>query len=101
LLVDLLGFFSDNYRARHDPGTMRGAAVHDPLAVLTLTHPDLFGRSARHVAVETRGEHTRGMTVIDQRAITARAAPNCDVLTTVDHDAAFELLIDAIAHFSR
>jgi hypothetical protein len=41
------------------------------------------------------------MTVIDQRAITARAAPNCDVLTTVDHDAAFDLLIDAIAHFSR
>jgi hypothetical protein len=40
------------------------------------------------------------MTVIDQRAITARPAPNCDVLTRVDADAAFELLADAIAHFS-
>jgi inosine-uridine nucleoside N-ribohydrolase len=101
VLTDLLTFFSDNYRSRHDPGTMRGAAVHDPLAVLAVTHPELFARAARHVAVETRGEHTRGMTVIDQRAITARAAPNCDVLTTVDHDAAFDVLIEAIAHFSR
>ena len=101
VLVDLLTFFSDNYRSRHDPGSMRGAAVHDPLAVLAVTHPDLFGRAARHVAIETRGEHTRGMTVIDQRAITARAAPNCDVLTTVDDTAAFDLLVAAIAHFSR
>ncbi len=101
VLGDLLGFFSNNYLSRHDPGTMRGAAVHDPLAVFALTHPELFGRAARHVAVETRGEHTRGMTVIDQRAITARPAPNCDVLTSVDHDAAFDLLIAAIAHFTH
>lgn len=101
VLADLLTFFSANYLTRHDPGTLRGAAVHDPLAVLALTHPDLFGRAARHVTIETRGEHTRGMTVIDQRAITARPAPNCDVLTTVDHDAAFELLTTAIAHFSH
>ena len=101
VLADLLTFFSDNYRTRHDPGSMQGAAVHDPLAVLALTHPDLFDRSARHVAIETRGEHTRGMSVIDQRAVTARAAPNCDVLTTVDHDGAFALLVEAIAHFSR
>ena len=41
------------------------------------------------------------MTVIDQRVITARAAPNCDVLTSVDVDATFDLLVAAIAHFSR
>jgi inosine-uridine nucleoside N-ribohydrolase len=101
VLADLLGFFSGTYLDRHDPGTLRGAAVHDPLAVLAVTHASLFSRAPRHVVVETRGEHTRGMTVIDQRAITARAAPNCDVLTHVDADAAFELLLDAIAHFSN
>ena len=101
MLGDLLGFFSGTYLSRHDPGAIRGAAVHDPLAVFALTHPDLFTRAARHVAIETRGEHTRGMTVIDQRAISARPAPNCDVLTSVDHDTAFGLLIEAIAHFSR
>ena len=100
-LSDLLGFFSANYLDRHDPGSLRGAAVHDPLAVFAVTHPALFERTARHVSIETRGEHTRGMTVIDQRAISARAAPNCDVLTAVDAEAGFDLLIDAIAHFSR
>jgi|SRR6056297_2199851 len=100
-LTELLAFFADNYIDRHDPATVRGAAVHDPLAVFAVTHPDLFERAPRHVAVETRGEHTRGMTVIDRRTITSRPAPNCDVLTTVDDDAGFDLLIDAIGHFSR
>ena len=101
VLADLLGFFSANYLSRHDPGVMQGAAVHDPLAVFAVTHPHLFGRIPRHVAIETQGEHTRGMTVIDQRAVTARSAPNCDVLTTVDDDAVFDLLVAAIAHHSR
>lgn len=101
VLADLLGFFSANYLSRHDPGSMHGAAVHDPLAVFAVTHPDLFGREARHVAIETRGEHTRGMTVIDQRTVTSRVAPNCDVLTTVEDDAVFDLLVAAIARYSR
>jgi inosine-uridine nucleoside N-ribohydrolase len=101
VLADLLTFFSENYRGRHDPGAMIGAAVHDPLAVFAVTHPELFERAARHVAIETRGEHTRGMTVIDQRSISTRAAPNCDVLTAVDDDAVFDLLLSAVAHFSH
>ncbi|HUS42544.1 MAG TPA: nucleoside hydrolase [Ilumatobacteraceae bacterium] len=101
VLADLLRFFSENYRVRHEPGSMQGAAVHDPLAVFAVTHPGLLGRSARHVAIETTGEHTRGMTVIDQRAITARSAPNCDVLDSVNDDAVFDLLVAAVAHFSR
>jgi len=101
VLAQLLGFFSDNYLSRHDVGALLGAAVHDPLAVFALTHPDLFTRTARHVAIELKGELTRGMTVIDQRHILERAAPNCDVLTTVDHGPTFDLLIDAIAHSSH
>ena len=101
LFADLFEFFSGNYRSRHDAGSMAGAPVHDPLAVLGLTHPELFATVRRHVAVETRGEHTRGMTVIDERRILDRLAPNCDVLTDVDADAAFGLLVDAVAHFSR
>ena len=80
---------------------MRGAAVHDPLAVFALTHPDMFEREAHHVVIETGGEHTRGMTVIDQRAITSRPATNCDVLTSVDDDAVFDLLLAAVARFSH
>lgn len=101
VLADLFDFFSANYLSRHDAGSMRGAAVHDPLAVLALTHPDLFDRAERHVAVETTGRLTRGATVIDARHILERQPANCSVLTRVDHDAAFELVVDAVTHFSR
>jgi inosine-uridine nucleoside N-ribohydrolase len=101
VFADLLAFFSGNYLSRHDPGSLEGAAMHDPLAVLALTHPQLFDRVERHVAVETRGEFTRGMTVIDQRSIIERQPPNCAVLTTVHADGGFDLLIDAVTHFSR
>jgi inosine-uridine nucleoside N-ribohydrolase len=95
VLGDLFVFFADNYISRHDEGLV-GAAVHDPLAVLALTHPDLFVRRARNVRVETRGELTRGMTVIDQRTITARPAANCDMLVEVDAAAAWEIVLEAI-----
>ena len=46
---------------------------------------------SRHV-----GELTRGMTVIDQRTITARPPANCDMLVEVDAAAAWEVVLDAI-----
>lgn len=96
---DLLTFFSGTYIGRHDD--IVGAPMHDPLAVLALTAPELFERSRRHVAVETGGVLTRGMTVIDTRTLSDRPAPNCDVLTAVDADAAFERIAAAITAFSR
>ena len=101
VLADLFVFFAGTYLRRHDPGSIGGPAVHDPLAVLAVTHPHLFERVARHVVVETAGEFTRGMTVIDQRHLVERPAPNCDVLTEVDADAAFEVIVDAITAFSH
>ena len=97
-LADLMRFFTETYVKRHE--NMRGAAVHDPLAVMALTHPGLFTRSFSHVVVETAGEHTRGMTVIDQRTLLDRPEPNCDRLVGVDSDAAWAVVIEAIEHFS-
>ena len=53
------------------------------------------------MAVETAGALTRGMTVIDQRTLRDRPAPNCDVLAQVDADAAFDLVVDAFRTFSH
>lgn len=100
VLTGLFEFFSRGYLERHDDGALGGAALHDPLAVLALTHPELFDSVERHVAVETRGEHTVGMTVIDQRHLLERSAPNCQMLTSVDADAAFGVILDAVRHFS-
>lgn len=94
VLADLFRFFSMTYIRRNRD--MAGAALHDPLAVLALTHPQLFGSSERFVVVETRGEHTRGMTVIDRRTLHECPEPNCRVLERVDADAAWQVVVDAV-----
>jgi inosine-uridine nucleoside N-ribohydrolase len=95
----LFEFFSSTYRARHD--AMDGAAVHDPLAVMVLTHPELFRRVTRHVDVETSGRLTRGMTVIDQRTLVERPEGHCDVVVDVDVDGAWSEVTRAVEAFSR
>ncbi len=95
MIADLFRFFVGNYISRHD--NIRGAALHDPLAVMALSHPDLFESTMRHVAVETRGEHTAGTTVIDRRDISDRGEPNARVLERVDSDAAWQVVLDALA----
>jgi inosine-uridine nucleoside N-ribohydrolase len=97
VLGDLFDFFSTTYIGRHDD--IAGAAVHDPCAVLALTHPDLFEREHRHVAIETAGHLTRGMTVIDRRDLKERPAGNCDVLTRIDADAAWAVIVEAIGSY--
>lgn len=99
VLGDLMQFFTNTYMTRHHG--MDGGAVHDPCSVLCLTHPELFTRRPSHVVVELNGTHTRGMTVVDQRDLKEVLAPNCDVLWTIEHEPAFDLMIDAIAHFSH
>lgn len=94
MIADLFRFFSGNYVSRHEH--IRGAALHDPLAVMALTHPDLFESTERHVTVETAGHHTAGMTVIDRRDLTDRHAPNTRVLEHVDADRAWQVVLDAL-----
>jgi len=96
-LADLLRFFSASYLTTYEG--VPGAAVHDPCAVLALTHPDLFVRQPRHVKVETGGRLTRGMTVIDRRTVVDRHPPNVDVLEHIDADAAWSAIVAAVASY--
>ena len=57
---------------------------------------ELFTVQRPHVAVETHGELTRGMTVIDRRDLMERPAPNCTVLEPVDADAAWSSIVEAV-----
>ena len=97
LLGQLLEFFATTYITRHDGFV--GAPVHDVCAVLALTHPDLFTRRAAHVVVETGGPHTRGMTVVDLRTLKDRPAPNVELLMSIDEEAGFRIILDAVASF--
>jgi inosine-uridine nucleoside N-ribohydrolase len=70
------------------------SALHDPCAVLTVTHRELFGFHPRHVVVELTGTHTRGMTVVDERRHET-SEPNALVAYDVDASAALALIVDA------
>ena len=93
-LAGLLEFFSKMYKSLHDD--FDGAPLHDVCAVLALTHPQLFTSQERHVVVELDGEHTRGMTVIDYRHVSSRSRTNTTVLESIDADAAFAVIVEAI-----
>ncbi len=98
LFAELFEFFSGTY-IRRVKGLL-GAPVHDPCAVLALTHPELFTGHRAHVAVETVGRHTVGMTVIDDLVYVERPDPNCDMIETIDADAAWSVIVDAVRSVS-
>lgn len=74
----------------------RRAPLHDPCAVLALTHPHLFRFEPRAVDVELSGKWTRGMTVVDQRTLRHGDVPNVDVAYEIDADAAMEVVLEAV-----
>ena len=92
--ADMLDYYTDAY-ARAFTGRKEGA-LHDPCAVLALTHPELFEREALYMTVETRGEHTRGMTLADRRGVRSELAANTEVLTRIDAAAALDLLVSSV-----
>ena len=72
------------------------AALHDPCAVLAVTHPTLFEFRSLPVAVELTGRLTRGMTVIDERYSARHVTPRVDVALRIDAAAALEVLIESL-----
>jgi inosine-uridine nucleoside N-ribohydrolase len=62
-------------------------ALHDPLAVGVACQPDLVTTLERQVHVETRGEHTRGQTVVDLRRY-AHSASSTQTRVCTDVDVA-------------
>lgn len=98
IVADLFEYFLSTYVPQHE--TLKGGVVHDACAVLALTHQHLFTTKPQHVVVETSGQFTRDMTLIDQRGIRRRSEPNCTVQWDVDDGAAFDAIVEAVAAFS-
>ncbi len=96
--AELLDFYAGTY-ARAFPG--EGAPLHDPLAVLAVTHPELVTTTGYRVVVELRGEHTRGMTLADLRSAVGRSGvPNVEAITHVDAARASEVLIETLSSYA-
>lgn len=73
------------------------AYLHDPCAVAALAWPELFTFEAMHVAVETCGDLTYGMTVCDRRGYVEGPRPNARVAITLDHAGFIERLCETLA----
>jgi inosine-uridine nucleoside N-ribohydrolase len=87
----LLGYYT--HRILELTGADDLAALHDPCAVLAVTHPELFDFSCHRVHVERDGTHTHGMTVIDRRV---ERGP-VEVAWSIDADAALRLIAQAVS----
>jgi purine nucleosidase len=68
--------------------------VHDVCAIAAVADPGAFGYTPAHVAVETHGLLTSGMTVTD---FSATAAHNTRVATAIDADRFWTTVLDAYA----
>jgi inosine-uridine nucleoside N-ribohydrolase len=74
----------------------RTGGLHDPCAIIAVTHPALIEATPRHVEVELHGATTRGMTVVDRRGPGVGAEPNVLHGHRLDHAAARSLVMEAI-----
>lgn len=94
--VGLMGFFRKAYKesqAFDDP------PVHDPCTIAYLIDPTIVQTRRAPIAVELRGEHTVGMTVVDLRG-PAPEGTHTQVATTLDADRFWGLVEDAIRALS-
>ena len=94
--ADLFDFYVGSSQRR--TGRQR-APLHDPCAVLALTHPDLLSGTTYPVAVETSGALTRGMTVIDTRGLGNAPAANCLVYESIDRTRAMTAFLQTVASY--
>lgn len=87
-----MGFFGSSYRK---VWSFESPPVHDPCTVAALIDPDLIIWQKCFVAVETKGEWTRGTTVVDLHDRYDRA-PNARVAMSLDQGRYWELVLDSI-----
>jgi purine nucleosidase len=89
---EVMEFFASSYREvvgfEHPP-------VHDPCAVAYVIDPTIVRAVPAPIVVETRGEHTLGMTVVDLRG-PAPEGTRTKVALELDHARFWALVIDAI-----
>ncbi|WP_368216222.1 pyrimidine-specific ribonucleoside hydrolase RihA [Aeromonas sp. R2-3] len=95
-VAGLLDFFMIYHR---DPKWgFAGAPLHDPCTIAWLLAPELFHGVECRVDIETRGEHTVGMTVVDRYGLTGKPV-NALVLLGLDRPGFIDLLVTRLRAF--
>ena len=98
-IAEFMADLFDTYATRYQDFFFEEAVgpLHDPCAVLALTHPELFEFRDMAVKVATGDGPARGATLPDQRHSKLDDPANVRVAVSIDSDAALELVIDAIS----
>ena len=65
--------------------------MHDPSAVAAVIDPTLIETESYYVAVETKGKHTTGKTVVDVMGVTKKPA-NVAVAVGIDRERFVQLV---------
>ncbi|UOQ49049.1 nucleoside hydrolase [Gracilibacillus caseinilyticus] len=94
---DLLTFFIQAYRDHFD---FPGGPIHDACTIVHLIEPDIFNFEHVHVAIETKGEHTYGMTVVDHLGVTGKE-PNTYLATGLDQVKFWSVFKKAIVSYGE
>ncbi|MCT8988322.1 pyrimidine-specific ribonucleoside hydrolase RihA [Shewanella phaeophyticola] len=92
-VAELLDFFMIYHR---DPKWgFTGAPLHDPCTIAWLLNPSLFTTVDCWVGVETKGEHTQGMTVVDRYQLTGNPH-NTKVLFDINRQGFVDFIVDRL-----
>ena len=84
------------FRAHRQILGSEGIWLHDVVSLVALTNPELFERTNVAADVETAGDLTAGMLVIDRRQ-TSPSRPNCDLLVGCDAAAITDCILRSFA----
>ncbi|OWF81860.1 pyrimidine-specific ribonucleoside hydrolase RihA [Yersinia alsatica] len=98
VVAGLLDFFMLYHR--QERWGFQGAPLHDPCTIAWLLAPELFTSIERWVGIETRGEYTQGMTVVDYYQLTGNK-PNAEVLMGINRQGFIDLLVERVARYGE
>ncbi|CFR13029.1 putative hydrolase [Yersinia frederiksenii] len=98
VVAGLLDFFMLYHR--QERWGFQGAPLHDPCTIAWLLAPELFTSIERWVGIETRGEYTQGMTVVDYYQLTGNK-PNANVLMGINRQGFIDLLVERITRYGE
>ncbi|MGX9462842.1 pyrimidine-specific ribonucleoside hydrolase RihA [Shewanella sp. A14] len=92
-VAELLDFFMIYHR---DPKWgFTGAPLHDPCTIAWLLNPSLFTAVDCWVGVETKGEYTQGMTVVDRYELTDNPH-NTKVLFNINRQGFVDFIVERL-----
>ncbi|SOC38187.1 nucleoside hydrolase [Salinicoccus kekensis] len=94
---ELLIFFAETYRNHFG---FSGGPIHDACTTMYLIDPDMFHFEDVNVTIETKGEATYGMTVVDLLKTTGKPE-NVKFATGVDEDTFWNVFLDILDSYGE